>query len=76
MPTVDQAIDEAVYQCLDENYSAQCIADWCREDLQLQLDASEFSGNEAEQIQGHVAGELQQAALVAVQIERNTIGKG
>ncbi len=48
---IDQAIDEAMHRFLAEGYAAQCISDWCREDLQLQLDASEFTDGEAEQIQ-------------------------
>ncbi len=51
---IDQSIDEVVHRFLADGYRAQCIADWCREDLQLQVDASEFGDGDAGQIQATI----------------------
>ncbi|MFQ5489801.1 MAG: SEC-C metal-binding domain-containing protein [Phycisphaerae bacterium] len=39
---IDQAIDETVGRFLAGNYNAQCIVDWCREELSLQVEEAEF----------------------------------
>jgi len=48
---IDHAIDEAVDQYLSGTYNAECIADYCREEFQLQIEASEFGDASAEEAQ-------------------------
>ena len=48
---IDQAIEEAVGKYLSGGYNAECMADWCREDLQLQIDASQFADVTADEAQ-------------------------
>ena len=48
---IDQAIDEAVGKYLAGEYGAECIADWCREDLQIQIEAAEFHNASADEAQ-------------------------
>ncbi|MHC4234843.1 MAG: preprotein translocase subunit SecA, partial [Planctomycetota bacterium] len=51
---IDRAVDEAVNRYLSGNYNAECIADWCREDLQLQIDAGQFADAGADEVQAAI----------------------
>ncbi len=51
---IDQGIEEAAGRFLARDYPAQCIADWCRDELSLEVDADEFERTGPDQLQNRI----------------------
>ncbi|NIA06398.1 MAG: preprotein translocase subunit SecA [Actinobacteria bacterium] len=51
---IERAVDEAVQTYLQDNYSAQCVARWARENLNVAVSASSVSGKEPEELENYL----------------------
>jgi len=47
---IDRAVDEAVNRYLSGSYGVECIVEWCRSELQLQVEASAFGEAGSEEV--------------------------
>ncbi|HUU82230.1 MAG TPA: SEC-C metal-binding domain-containing protein [Phycisphaerae bacterium] len=72
MDIIRQAVDEAVGNFLSGGYNAQCIVDWCREDLQVPISASDVADQPPERVQSLIRATAKDEARESI---RRSIGE-
>jgi preprotein translocase subunit SecA len=65
---IEDSVTDAVYTYLDKNYAANCIAEWCREQLNVTIDADRIRRKDREDLQQLIRNDAKEEAANVIDL--------